>query len=485
MSTIDQTVQTRNDNDQISLLRETVNIYQQKKQILASCSWENEWVNTLTKEQFLGRDPKSLDYNLGLVAQGTYSKNWRSISAIERLNRDELADLGIDARLLKDSSTGFESIICRFNDLYIISFAGSNELIDFYADLRQGLGYYEPQYFQAVNLTNILSNAVKGKVVCIGHSLGGGLATFASIASGSPCVAFSSAGVAENTIKNVGLDYQQAKKRAEDGLVRFYVVRYDWLDLLQSVARIPPALGSKIVMDYHEDGANWRDWLPHRYLQYSFIAHLMPKILSMMCHFTPWRDWRPTAYGDLNEQLAQFSNEWPMMDDDRLTNWQGCCENCIKQGNEKAFAELLTLKNKPVTINELVSYSVRSADAQFMKLLFDSTYASAIKKSNLAQERSYLHLTAQTGRVEQSELLLRNGFAINAVDSFGNTPLHDALNSHALLVAELLLRQGADWKIKNKQGYDCRDILNNHMIKIELLSNQGKIMREKICQMMI
>lgn len=80
---------------------------------------------------------------------------------------------------------------------------------------------------------------------------------------------------------------------------------------------------------------------------------------------------------------------------------------------------------------------------------------------------------------------MKNGLTVNIKDSLGNTPLHDALNSHALDVATLLLENGADWRIKNNKGLDCKDILGNHIIKPDLLTHEGKQMREKVLQMMV
>ncbi|MGI3427825.1 ankyrin repeat domain-containing protein [Providencia stuartii] len=484
MSSINQSIQTNSLNE-ISLIKESINIYQRKSGVLALCSEQNQWTQTLSPKQLLGPHAQSHDYLIGLIAYGVYLKDWKNLHGVERLNALQLKEIGIDPSLLRDKSTGFEANICRFNELYIISFAGSDELVDFYADLRQGLGYFEPQYFQAVNLTNILHRVSKGNMICIGHSLGGGLATFAALASQTPCIAFSSAGVSANTIKQIGMDYETAKQVAKDGLVRFYVVRYDWLDLLQSVMPFPPALGNKIVLDYYKGEKTWRDWLPHRLLTRNFIAHTMPKILKMMCHFTPWVNKQAMVNDDFNTQLEEFSCNFALSHDSTLADWQNSCENSIKQGNVTEFSTLLSMRNKPANFNELLGYAVRSTDPRFMKILLSSAYTDEIRKTSLPQNRTYLHLAAQSGRLEQLEVLLAEGVEINAVDDLGNTSLHDALGSHALSVAEFLLSQGADWRIKNYQGYDCRDVLVNHMIKVDMLSAQGKRMREKLQMIMM
>lgn len=483
MPYLNKNIQIQSANE-ISLIRESLNIYQQKNSSFALCSKAAKWSDNLSAEQFLSRQSQSNDYLIGLIAYGVYFKDWENMYGVERLSHMQLQEIGINSSLLRDASTGFEANICRYNGLYIICFAGSDELVDFYADIRQGLGYFEPQYFQAVNLTNILHKVSKGNMICVGHSLGGGLATFAALASNTPCIAFSSAGVARNTIQQIGMDYESAKQRANEGLVRFYVVQYDWLDLLQSLKPFPPALGSKIILDYYEDGKTWRDWLPHRLLTRNFIAHSMPKILKMMCHFAPWSSDRRIFNDDIEVQLEQFSYGLSFFHNDQTDCWQRCCENSIKQGNIAKFKHLISAGNKPAHLDKLVGYSVRSTDPEFMKTLFASSYASEIKKTHLGHERTFLHLAAQSGRLEQTKILLVDGCEINAIDSTGNTPLHNALGSYALLVAEFLLAHGADWRIKNHQGYDCRDVLENHMINVENLSSQGKLLREKLKIMM-
>lgn len=113
---------------------------------------------------------------------------------INRLNDEQLALLGINQTALYDTNTGFSAVIYRYTDMYILSFTGSNELKDLYANIRQGLGLYEPQYYQAIGLVNILTKIASHKLICIGHSLGGGLASVAGLAANAPTITFSPAG---------------------------------------------------------------------------------------------------------------------------------------------------------------------------------------------------------------------------------------------------------------------------------------------------
>ena len=479
-------MQTYVDRSELSLVRESLQLYLQNS-FVEPCGNENnhehsQWDSNILREDFFGIDAQHQDYILALLSHGAYHSNWDVIKGIKRLGRSEIHALGIDADLLKDDSTGFQANICKFNDLYIICFAGTNDFADFYANARQGLGYYEPQYFQAVGLTNILFNSVKGNVVCTGHSLGGGLASIAALASQSPCICFSPAGLAKNTVKQIGMDYRIAKQMADEGLMRFYSVQYDWLDTLQNTLPIPPALGNQIKMAYSEH-ISWKDWLPHRMLARSFIAHSMVKVVRMMCKHKPWNSWNAIT-GEFEDKLGSMFTDLPSMEDSEATYWQARCKNAISNNNIVEFSELLNLDHKPSDTLFAANKSALAMNSQFMQLLIESPDTNPIKTIQLMEQKGILHLAARSGRIMQSRMLLNNGLSVNTKGNLGNTPLHDALNSHALDVAELLLASGADWRMRNDQGYDCRDILNNHMLKVDLLTQEGKVMREKISNMM-
>ncbi|GAB1439536.1 hypothetical protein MASR2M36_23100 [Providencia sp.] len=476
------TRQILSSKDELSCAWEGLNIYLQNQPAENTLSEKELWPENILKEDFLGSESQQKDYILALLSQGAYHRNGPKIPGIERLNSTELSALGINAELLNDELTGFQANICRFNDLYILCFAGSNDLIDFYANVRQGLGLYEPQYFQAVALMNILFSSVNGNTICTGHSLGGGLSSIAALASQSPCIAFSPAGLAKSTLNKVGIDYQIAEKTAQEGMIRFYSVEYDWLDALQNSLPIPTALGNRIKMAYSEH-SSWKNWLPHRLLTRSLIAHSMFKIIQVMYKQKPWNNWNAitSEYNKIQEvSLAVF----PTNNERQEKNWQECCIDSIRKGNVAEFSSLLALHNKPCDIDFLAYQSVRAVNGQFMQILIESHYGQTIKNMQCREQKSILHLAAQSGRFMQSQLLLKYGLPVNVKDSLGNTPLHDALNSHALDVAELLLVNGADWRTKNDKGLNCKDILSSHIIKSELLTLEGKKKRESIFSLM-
>lgn len=468
--------------DGLSLAREGLDIYLQNRSLDISLCEREHWPKNTVKEHFFGQDAQKKDFVLAMLSYGAYHTDWQQMLGVERLNTTQLNALGIDAELLGDVTSGFQANICRYNDLYILCFAGSNDIVDFYANIRQGLGQYEPQYYQSVGLTNILFNAVRGNLICTGHSLGGGLASIAALASHSPAVVFSPAGLARNTVNKIGLDYDVAERMANEGLIRFYTVQYDWLDSLQNTLPIPSALGTRIKMAYSEQ-SSWKNWLPHRLLTRSFIAHTMVKIIKVMCKHKPWNNWNAIT-GEYDKAVELPLKVFPIIEEQQKINWQESCKSAIKKGNVVEFSNLLECHNKACDLDFLANQSARAMNGQFMQILLDSQYGQAIKNTQLIQQKSILHLAAQSGRVMQSKILLDNGLMVDIKDNLGNTPLHDALNSHALDVAELLLVNGADWRAKNNQGLDCKDIINNHIIKYDALTQEGKKMREKIIHMM-
>ncbi len=166
MNSINEIISAKAADDNIALIRESLQIYQRKNHADRLCSIQNEWPSTLSYTHFWGQRSQPFDYLLGLVAKGAYKNNWTFIHGIERLNHEQLKTLGIDSSILRDRFTGFESIICRYHDWYIISFAGTNDFIDLYADIRQALGFYEPQYFQAVTLAQKLTVPMQATVMC-------------------------------------------------------------------------------------------------------------------------------------------------------------------------------------------------------------------------------------------------------------------------------------------------------------------------------
>jgi len=81
-------------------------------------------------------------------------------------------------------STGFKGVVAvpeGNNNLVVLSFAGTDSLLDVVVDATQVGGQLPAQYVQALIWTQELLGTEGEKLVLAGHSLGGGLAAYCSV----------------------------------------------------------------------------------------------------------------------------------------------------------------------------------------------------------------------------------------------------------------------------------------------------------------
>ncbi|MET0062765.1 MAG: ankyrin repeat domain-containing protein [Candidatus Thiodiazotropha endolucinida] len=69
-----------------------------------------------------------------------------------------------------------------------------------------------------------------------------------------------------------------------------------------------------------------------------------------------------------------------------------------------------------------------------------------------------LHWIATLGDVEGIRVLTSEGAVIDAIDSFGNTPLHEAISCRQVAATELLIELGANRNLKNQEHLTPEDI---------------------------
>ncbi len=99
-----------------------------------------------------------------------------------------------------DPQTGFRAIALKPLDpqdkRVIVAFSGSDEGKDWGDNVKQGLGLSTAQYKEAVDFANKWKASDESRVILTGHSLGGGLASYASIKTDLPATAVNSAPLA-------------------------------------------------------------------------------------------------------------------------------------------------------------------------------------------------------------------------------------------------------------------------------------------------
>lgn len=218
-------------------------------------------------DQLAGQQPqKAVDTALAELSSDVYETSNTGAAGWTRLDAQQLADLkgpdgkpaGIDAATL-DTSSGFRAAVyTNGQGQYVVAFAGTNGFDgDIIADAGQGLGIGTPQYKQAVALAKEAEAAFGDNVVFTGHSLGGGLASTAALATGNTAVTFNAAGLSNDTLRDLGFTPHDARSQAEAGQIRRYNVDGDPLTGAQQgvelINGMPDAVGYELNLDYPYD----------------------------------------------------------------------------------------------------------------------------------------------------------------------------------------------------------------------------------------
>ena len=178
-----------------------------------------------------------------MLADDVYypSRSGHRIDGFIRLDSAELEKMGIPPSAINDARSGLTSAVYRDDrGRHVLAFAGTDRtsLRSWHTNFSQGIGLPARQYVLAGRLGKLARVAFGDELVITGHSLGGGLATAAALKSGAPAVVFNGAGLAEQTIRGLGLEPAAAREYAAAGNIRSYVVAGDPLTVFQETSRV-------------------------------------------------------------------------------------------------------------------------------------------------------------------------------------------------------------------------------------------------------
>ncbi|NLT30443.1 MAG: hypothetical protein GXX86_08305 [Propionibacterium sp.] len=196
-----------------------------------------------------------------------------------RLTDQQIADLGVDPALFTNDATGFRAGIYLDADTgtHVVVFGGTD--FSTWEDVSEdGIGgvTVSPQSQNTINLAQALAATPMGDdLIYAGHSLGGRLASVASITTGNGAVIFNAAGVSPATVEYLaglhGRPADQVLADLEAGQIRSYRTADDLLTNLQEHTPyvsdlMPDALGHQIELG--GDNPNQID------------GHLMPNVIE-------------------------------------------------------------------------------------------------------------------------------------------------------------------------------------------------------------
>lgn len=212
-----------------------------------------------------GQDPQAVDEDLAELAQSVYNFPDGAPDGWEALTADELIELGIDPADLDRGGLlnlqgGFKAGVYRDDDgNLVLAFAGTDmtSATDWATNAEQALGIDTKQYNQALEVATKLKAAVGDDLVITGHSLGGGLASYAALGTDTPAVTFNAAGLSDGSFENLGMDPAEGRQIASDGLVRRYSVESDILTNLQENTPAPEAVGHHIELNDPTEADTW------------------------------------------------------------------------------------------------------------------------------------------------------------------------------------------------------------------------------------
>ncbi len=190
----------------------------------------------------------------------------------------DLARLGLTSQDLTSRNSAFRARVyvtnANENAEFVVAFRGTTNSSDWQANLRQGVGLTSDHYFRAFQIARQLSGHPDARVTLTGHSLGGGLASAAALATGRNASTFNAAGLSPATINQASAIRDRAQiGRAAD--VQAFYVRGEVLSAIQDggdrtigaifggavgarLADAPAAYGTRRVLDpVRPSGVPW------------------------------------------------------------------------------------------------------------------------------------------------------------------------------------------------------------------------------------
>jgi hypothetical protein len=202
----------------------------------------------------------------GIASTGVYELADMPEFALRPLTHREIEGLGLSAEIAAEfngtsiAGESMEAAVYRdyVSGKFVVAFAGTDfgEVQDVLNDIWQGTGTTAPYYESAMAIGAAISAIpeLQGNVVVTGHSLGGGLASAASVVGLLPADTFNAAGLATATLLDGDGEEKYAGslhnlRHAAPTLIDAYFLDWDLLSLVQDVTPLPDAVGKRWEME--------------------------------------------------------------------------------------------------------------------------------------------------------------------------------------------------------------------------------------------
>ena len=171
-----------------------------------------------------------------LLAEDVYADAPNPPEGYRVASEADLRALNLDPTLLTDGD--FRARVYATGEgastEYVVAFRGSQSLGDWVANVQQGAGIDSAHYRAALAIGERIGRSdVAGQTSFTGHSLGGGLASAAAIASGRPADTFNAAGLHNDTIADANA-IREANGTATEAQVDAWYVDGEVLSVLQN-----------------------------------------------------------------------------------------------------------------------------------------------------------------------------------------------------------------------------------------------------------
>jgi Protein of unknown function (DUF2974) len=216
---------------------------------------------------------------LALLSADVYQASASPPAGYRVASATDLGALGLKPSDLTSTQSSFVARVyvtgSGANTAYVVAFRGStSNRSDWISNLRQGVGASSDHYNRALYIGAQLARSGARNVQLTGHSLGGGLASAAAIASGRPAQTFNAAGLSDTTIRTAN-QARTAQGIAHAGAVSAFYIRGEILSAIQdggdrvlgalfggiagaAVADAPEAYGTRIALDaVRPGGVRW------------------------------------------------------------------------------------------------------------------------------------------------------------------------------------------------------------------------------------